>query len=192
MRRLPKLAGLLATCLLAAGFITGTGTAAQAAIDPPAGGGWAELFNPLLPLVDGKYHVCLDVPGGTTQNRYPLQMYHCHGYASNGAPQRWEFIRNWDGSTYHIINQSNLLCVTVLGSGFTSDHGIIEQRTCGDPAGGQDWRIIEFQAGQNFQLQAANRPDIDGMCIASTANYNNARVFWEPCASDAFQIFALG
>jgi hypothetical protein len=191
MRRLPRLAGLLALCLLAASIIVGTGGAAQAEITPPSGGGWAELFNPLLPLVDGKYHVCLDVPGGTTQDRYPLQMYHCHGYASNGAPQRWEFHVNWNG-TYNIINQSNLLCVTVLGSGFTSDHGIIEQRSCGDASGGQDWRLIDFQPGQSFQLQAANRPDIDGMCIASGANHNNGRMFWEPCASDAFQIFALG
>jgi hypothetical protein len=112
-------------------------------------------------------------------------------YASNGAPQRWEFHLNWDG-TYRITNQSNLLCVTVLGSGFTSDHGTIQQEACGAASGGQDWRLVEFQPGLNFQLQVANRADLHGYCIGIGANHNNGRVLWERCATDAFQIFALG
>ena len=31
--------------------------------------------------------MCVGVPGGTTAPGAPLQLYHCHGYASDGAPQ---------------------------------------------------------------------------------------------------------
>jgi Ricin-type beta-trefoil lectin domain len=190
MRILPRLASGLAACLLAVGIVLSTGVAAQAEITTPSGGEWAELFNPLLPLVDQQYHVCLDVPGGTTENRHPLQMFHCHGYASSGAVQRWQFSLQWDGS-YLITNQSNLLCITAVVSSLTANSGIIEQQTCGSSSGGQSWRLIEFQPGQNFQLES-NSPNLHGYCIASGGNYNQSRVYWEPCASDAFQIFALG
>jgi hypothetical protein len=170
------------------GIIVGTGGAAQAAVTPPSGGGWAELYNPLLPLVNGRFHVCLDVPGGTT-DIVPLQMYHCHGYASNGAPQRWQFVSLSDGS-YWIFNQSNLMCVTARRTSTTATWGIIEQRPCGS-FDGQGWQLVDFQPDLNFQLQSVSGT-FANMCIASTSNGDHARVIWEQCAADAFQIFALG
>ena len=52
-----------------------------------------------------------------------MQLYHCHGYASNGAPQRWVFIQPEDtngnpiydtnGSpVYEIYNLAADLCLT--------------------------------------------------------------------------------
>src|SRR5438105_1007881 len=110
MRGIRRIASLTSMVVLAAGLIVGTGGTAQAVVTPPSGGGWAELYNPLLPLVDNSHHVCLDVPNGTTSPK-ALQRYHCHGYASNGAPQRWVFV-HLSNDSYWIYNQSNLLCVT--------------------------------------------------------------------------------
>lgn len=187
-----RLAGIVVAFLVATGIVGVSGEAARAEIVPPSGGDWVELFNPLLPLVGGKYHVCLDVPGGTTQNHYPLQMYHCHGYASNGAPQRWQFQLQPDG-TYRIFNQSNLLCLGTVGTSFGGrTFGNIEQRTCGGyPFEGENFRIVEFQPGNSFQLQSTAL-GLELACIGISSNGNDARVIWEACHTDAFQIFAFG
>lgn len=52
----------------------------------PQSGVWAELYPPYFNSGASK---CLDAPGGTTSTGTTLQVSHCHGYASNGPPQRW-------------------------------------------------------------------------------------------------------
>jgi hypothetical protein len=179
---------LLSAGLLAVGIILGTGGAAQATT-PPSGGDWAELYNPLLPLVDNKFHVCLDVPGGSTSVGTFLQMFHCHGYASNGAPQRWQFTHLSDGS-YWIWNQSNLLCVTAVGP-LSSDHTArIRQFPCGS-SDGQAWWFVDFQPDQSFQLQNTSGT-FANMCLAAKANSNNSAMIAKTCNLDAFQIWGLG
>jgi hypothetical protein len=87
MKRIRKLAGLLAAGVLASGLSLGiTGSAGADVIPPTPQEGWAEIFTPYL-----NAKACLDVPGGTMTVSTPVQLFHCHGYASNGTPQRFVF-----------------------------------------------------------------------------------------------------
>ena len=67
-----------------------TGTAH--ASDPArAGEAWHEIF---LPFGNA---MCVDVAGGSAAADARLQLSRCHGYASNGASQRWSF----SGGRFH-------------------------------------------------------------------------------------------
>lgn len=88
MRRLTRLTGLLAAGALAAGLsMTSAGTA-QASVTPDPIS-WNEISDPYLNAQSNT--MCLDVPGGSTVEFTNLQLFHCHGYASDGSPQRWKF-----------------------------------------------------------------------------------------------------
>ena len=50
---------------------------------PPAGT-WAEIFNPNLHA--NGITLCADDPNGSTAHFQALQLWRCHGYASNGIP----------------------------------------------------------------------------------------------------------
>ncbi|MHA6759561.1 RICIN domain-containing protein [Streptacidiphilus sp. PAMC 29251] len=181
-----KTAGLLlSAAALAVGLgITVMPGAAQAAVTPPGGEGWSELTLPLL-----SNSVCLDVTDGSTSPGVPLQMYHCHGYAGNGAPQRWVFVPVGDGS-YKIYNQSDLLCVTPkppASRGQTKN--LVEQLPCGQFAG-QDWRLVALPSYPStvFQLESATG---NGTCLAG-AGGDHATIYWEPCSTTTIQAWRLG
>jgi hypothetical protein len=186
--RIRRIATLLSTGVLAVGLAIGTGgAAAYANVAPPAVPWWSELFNPLLPMIGDSYRLCMDVPRGSSTPGLRLQMYHCHGYDSSGYAQRWIFEPVGDGYSYRIYNQANLLCVTAMPGGGSGD---VQQRACGSQDG-QTWRLRDFQTDQNFHLLSTS-PAYPNACLASSGNSNNARVIWEVCAQDAFQIWALG
>jgi len=112
--RFRKLAVALATAALAAGLtMAGTGTA-HAAVTPPAGPGtWAEIFAP--EINSNGITLCADNFGSTAQG-HNLQLWRCHGYASNGNPQRWQF--SYQGQflggplpIYQIANVGSGLCI---------------------------------------------------------------------------------
>ena len=85
MKRMTKLSGALGAIAAAAALsLAGTGTA-RADVQPPAGT-WAEIFNPYIHSQG--ITLCVDDPNNSTADRQPLQLWRCHGYASNGAPQR--------------------------------------------------------------------------------------------------------
>jgi hypothetical protein len=95
---------MAAAVALAAGLaLAGTGTA-RADVLPPAGT-WAEIFNPNIHAHG--ITLCADDPNGSTAQFQALQLWRCHGYASNGIPQRWTFLyvgNNIVGSAYRIAN----------------------------------------------------------------------------------------
>ena len=104
----------LATAALAAGLtMAGTGTA-HAAVTPPAGPGtWAEIFAP--EINSNGITLCADNFGSTAQG-HNLQLWRCHGYASDGTPQRWNFSlaqqNRKDGTLfYQIENVGSGLCI---------------------------------------------------------------------------------
>jgi len=114
MHRFRKLAVALATAALAAGLtMAGTGTA-HAAASPPAGPGtWAEIFAP--EINSNGITLCADNFGSTAQG-HNLQLWRCHGYASNGTPQRWQFsyLGQYLGGSipeYRIANVGSGLCI---------------------------------------------------------------------------------
>ncbi|HYV81163.1 MAG TPA: hypothetical protein VE979_23850 [Streptosporangiaceae bacterium] len=119
-RRLKKLAGTLVAVALAAGLtMAGTGTA-RAAVVPPANT-WAEIFAPEINA--SGITLCADNSGSTAQFQ-SLQLWRCHGYASNGTPQRWQFsyLGQYLGGSipeYRIANVGSGLCIglTIFNSG---------------------------------------------------------------------------
>jgi Ricin-type beta-trefoil lectin domain len=186
---LRRLAVLLAGGAVAAGLSVGTGVTAQAAtarvaaVSPSPGstGAWYEIYAPLID--HSGYYRCLDVPEASVQPYQALQTYHCHGYASNGANQRWKFWPNPDGS-YEIQNVNSQLCLEmpIVGS------QPFWQNYCADGSNDEDWKIISSN-GTQFVLESVA---VNGVCAAvssssgdsstivkSQCNLSNAREIWE-------------
>jgi hypothetical protein len=118
-----KLAAALAAAGLAVGLsLAGTGTAR--ATDFPTPGQWAEIFNPYLHAKGNT--LCFDDPNGSTSFGTQVQLYRCHGYASNGAPQRWVFVQPDDSNgnpiteggnnVYELYNLAAGRCLAVTGT----------------------------------------------------------------------------
>src|SRR5215467_9336655 len=112
--RFSKLAVTLPTVALAAGLtMAGTGTAHAAVIPPWGAGTWAEIFAP--EINSNGITLCADNFGSTAPG-HNLQLWSCHGYASNGNPQRWNFtpvgVTPYDGSLiFEIKNVGSGLCI---------------------------------------------------------------------------------
>jgi hypothetical protein len=170
-----RIASLIAACALLLGLVVTTPGAAHADVVPPSGG-WSELFLPYEPQPG--YSLCLDVPSGSGDPGRLLQVYHCHGYASNGNPQRWVFVHISDGS-YEIENFGNHLCVTI-GSQFSSSPrvGYIQQEPCG-AFRGQEWNIVpvSYDPDLYFKLSSDN---YDDRCLLG--DYPERAAVWTGCA----------
>jgi hypothetical protein len=135
------------------------------------------------------------VPNGTSSIGTTIQLYHCHGYASNGAPQRWRFIpftTDADGETAYLIeNMGNHLCLSYTpGNG---DFFFVSQDSCLDSQSNlvHLWVIRrENPSGTdpNFMLDSVT-------WNASTGVYNNGhcisaskRVGYQPHATGAGRV----
>jgi hypothetical protein len=86
--KLRKAIGTFFASTTAIGLCIGLTGVAQAAPTPDPST-WSEIFPPFF---NTAAHKCLDVPYGSNSVGLHLELYHCHGYASDGAPQRWNFI----------------------------------------------------------------------------------------------------
>jgi Ricin-type beta-trefoil lectin domain len=197
--RLRRLAGLLAAAALAAGMSVGTGVAAQAATAQPAAaaavspspgstGAWYEIYAPLID--HSGYYRCLDVPEASTAQYQAIQTYHCHGYASNGANQRWRFWPNADGS-YQIQNVNSQLCLEMVlyGSEPVSGSGPVYQNYC-DNYPEEDWRIVSAN-GIQFVLQNV---ELSQLCAAvSDLSGDSSPIIKQACnLGYAQQLWQLG
>ena len=79
---------------------------------PPAGT-WAEIFAPEINA--NRITLCADNFGSSAQFQN-LQLWRCHGYASNGTPQRWQFtfvgnVLGGGAPEYRISNVGSGLCI---------------------------------------------------------------------------------
>jgi hypothetical protein len=204
MRRIRKLAaGALAAIGLAAGLtMAGTGTA-RADVIPPSGA-WAEIFSPNLQAQG--FSLCADDPSGSTSSGTPLQLYHCHGYASNGAPQRWVFIQPEDNNgnliydeghpVYEIYNMAGGLCLTApnLAAGTQLTLGTCNRAT----ATGQIWwelPAVNSPAGPDFQIFPWPVDFTYNRCVSASnfSGSNGTRLVMEPCdPNNTARIFSLG
>lgn len=156
MRRIFSIARLAAASAMAAGFSIGMAGAAQASVNPVPGGIYeifAPYFNPAHPK-------CLDVPGGSTSDSVQLQVFHCHGFAPDGAPQLFQF-RSVGSNLYWVINQSSGKCITVNGTPL-ADLGVYQATCSASPS--REWQIIPSAIDPNgFKL--AN--SLLGRCMAT-------------------------
>lgn len=123
-KKLTALAGaLLSAGALSVSLSVVMPGSAQASVTPATT--WNEIWAPYINAQSNT--MCVDAPGGTTARGAHLQLFHCHGYASDGAPQRWHFVPAGSGDgwpVYEIKNVTSGLCITATSSGITQD-------TCG-------------------------------------------------------------
>jgi hypothetical protein len=153
---------------------------AQASVTPDPT--WNEIWAPYLTAQSNT--MCVDAPGGTTTRGAHLQLFHCHGYASNGAPQRWQFIPTGqsDGWPIYLIrNVTSGLCITATSSGVTQD-------TC-DASIFSEWslRTENWQtADPNFSLALVYSGLADGsqstcLAAANSTDSNHTLLVTAPC-----------
>jgi hypothetical protein len=202
MRRIIKMAGAFATIALAAGMtLAGTGVA-RADVTPPSG--WSEIYSPYLNAQG--FPLCIDDTNGSTSSGNPLQLYHCHGYDSNGTPQRWVFIQPEDNQgnpvyddngspVYEIYNVAANLCLTVqnLGAGAPVTLGTCNRHT----ATGQIWWELHGEGsptGPSFDIFPWPVNSSYGNCVAASnlSSNNNTRLVLEPCDHRINTIWRLG
>jgi hypothetical protein len=175
---LKRVANLISIGALTAGLsVTISGTAHAAAIPAST---WNEIFSPF----DNRNSntMCVDVPNGLDVWGLYLQLWHCHGYASNGGPQRWQFHPQNEG--YLIANADDGLCLA------PSSNERIIQNIC-TPA--MQWDISSDQNstnplfglrlhGTNLCLSAKDFSDNNGeqlIAATCTTTTNDLRQTWE-------------
>ena len=146
MRRMTRLGSVLAAAGLAAGLtMAGTGTAG-ADVVPPATT-WAEIFAP--EINSNGITLCADNFGSNAQFQN-LQLWRCHGYASNGTPQRWQFtfVGNFLGTgfpEYQISNAGSGLCIGLdpnrVNAGTVAGSNLL-QESCSNSSFMTVWELV--------------------------------------------------
>jgi len=204
--RFRKQAVVLATAALAAGLTMARTGTAHAAVTPPTGPGtWAEIFAP--EINSNGITLCADNFGSTAQGQN-LQLWRCHGYASNGTPQRWNFTfvqqNRKDGTLfYEIENVGSGLCIGLdqnrVRAGTIAGSNLL-QEDCQD--GLTSWTLTPAldSPDSNNQFILENEQDwlpFTGGKWAMEANtfldQNGNRLIAEPVDSfNSAQWFALG
>jgi hypothetical protein len=193
---------VLAALGLAAGLtLAGTGTA-RADITPPVGQ-WVEIYNPYLHAQGNT--LCFDDPNGSTSSGTPLQLWRCHGYASNGAPQRWVFIQPsdsngnliyWDGSpVYQVYNLAAGKCLTGLNQGAGAPLTLGPCTANGDPVAGTWWQELDPNGPADFQLYPWPKNYGYGNCVAASnfTDGNGTRLVMGKCDQyDTSTLWNLG
>ncbi len=201
-RQVRLLAGALATIGLAAGLTTSAAGTALAGVTPPSGT-WSEIFNPYLHAQGNT--LCADDPNGSTAFRQPLDLWRCHGYASNGTPQRWAFVPVYDSNDiplrdsvtgdvlYEVVNLAASECLAFAGVGAQ-----LNLMPCNS---GEVWDLRNDNAvsqnGLDFQIALGGSPiegDESGCVSASNfTDSNGTRLVTEHCSPyDTSQIWNLG
>src|SRR5947207_6493850 len=109
---LRRIAGALAAIVLMGGLVVGLDHAAYADNNPLPGVQF-EIFPPFFNTNAPK---CLDVPNGSRTRGVRLQVFHCHGFDSNGAMQLW-FMENLgtdNSGPFQIRNKNSGLCLNIV------------------------------------------------------------------------------
>ena len=185
--RIRKIVIMLFAGTLAAGLSTGMAGAAHAASDPtipdPV---WNEIS---VPFLNGQGNpLCVDVTNGSMSSGTRLQLFHCHGYDSQGGPQRWHFDNTGlPARVYKIWNVNSGLCI-----GFDTDFVHLVQEPCGLATAWQE--ILQNANGTDplIELAAANTNLV--MASASEVDSNHNQLVVAPFTgfNDAAQILQLG
>jgi len=204
MRRMTRLGSVLAAAGLAAGLtMAGTGTAG-ADVVPPATT-WAEIFAP--EINSNGITLCADNFGSNTQFQN-LQLWRCHGYASNGTPQRWQFtfVGNFLGTgfpEYQISNVGSGLCIGLdpnrVNAGTVAGSNLL-QESCSNSSFMTEWQLVPAtdSPDPNNQFMLVNVWGALGhQRYAMEANtfldQNGNRLIAEPVAdANSAQWYALG
>ncbi len=192
------MATALAAAGLAAGLTAGATGTAFAGVTPPSGT-WAEIFNPYLHAQGNT--LCLDDPGGSHAFGQPMQLWRCHGYASNGTMERWAFVPVYDSNDiprrdpvtgivlYQLVNLAASECLGIEGPPGT--------QMALNPCTGSDlWDLRSDNAvsqnGLDFQI-ATSGPNSECVSASNFTDSNGTRLVSEQCSPyDTSQIWNLG
>jgi hypothetical protein len=184
LRKLPRLllAGILGVGLV----LAATATAAQA--DPPT----SADFNEIVAAFLTPNPPCMDDPGGSTSDGKIMQIFSCHGYASDGVPQRFYFdpLPNTSPTQYKIRVLASGLCLT-LSDGATAGFKVF-QSSCSRL--NSNWKFLPYSFDPTH-LNSIQNVNTD-LCMTvgtgtSTVKSNGTLIFAEPCA-DPVGIGTLG
>jgi hypothetical protein len=189
---MPRLSAVLAAAGLATFLSVGVTASARADVVPQPP--WSEIFPPLTDNL-----ACLDDPSGSATSGTTLQLFHCHGYASNGGPQRWLF--NAGGAPnvqniYHV--NSHNLCLGPDPHHVLTPGERAELVTCSGIFGGPLWTLHSrnaYSGDPYFMLELGVRDLSSSYCLAlpDFSGGNGEPVILEPCnASDELQYWNLG
>ena len=183
----------LAALLFAGGLAAGlgadlTGTARASDLTRP-GRPWNEIF---LPFGNGKGNtMCVDVPGGTSTQGARLQFFHCQGYASNGAPQRWQFL---GGRFFGVSNPDSGLCIGFPGGAPVNGARLVVERC--DQAPG--WQLVPQSRDGTDPLFVLETSGPGGPALCMTAgnlsDNNRTPLVAAPCQGfgNAAEFFEVG
>lgn len=193
-----RIALLLSAGTLAVGLSAASAGIAHA-VTPTPSSNWNELVSS---WANSGNTMCVDDPGHSTIFNTQLQLFHCHGYASNGAPQRWFFNPTFteDGTAAYIIYLANTLstdgndpndvmCIhywnnvrvdgqrMALGNCFPREIDWVMEP--GNPGLGNNNFMLR-DSENNLCLSAANFSDSNGTgLIAATCDpYDPTQDFW--------------
>lgn len=163
---------VLATLVMTAGFVGGLAQVAHADNTVPPPDAWVEIYPPFFNPGAPK---CLDNTGGSNSVNNAQQVFHCHGYASNGAPQRWQLFNRGDANNpyYEIRNVGSNLCLYAFGAS-------VLQEPCNLQFAGEWFINPTPNVGPYFALQNLGYP---GQCLATlnSSGSDHTRVVIAPC-----------
>jgi hypothetical protein len=188
MKRMGKIAGMLAAVTLASGAVIGVAGTAYADVVPPSNT-WAEVFDPYTSAP-----ACLDDPGGSTAVNTPLELWHCHGYDSMGTPQRWYFHRiPYFGPNRYLITTQATLCLGVpsTSSPFIGTRVVLDQCTIGPI-----WTILSRNAYAGDPVFRLELGENTGLCMTlpDSSGGNAEPIYLAACGygSSLLQYWMLG
>jgi hypothetical protein len=166
-----RMAGLLFAGGLAGGLAAALGaglTATAHASDPmppakvmPPAKAWNEVF---LPFDNGKGDImCVDAPGGRAAAGAGLQLSHCHGYASDGASQRWRFL---GGRFHQVSNTTSGLCIGFPGDRSPVTAARVVLQECDEAPG---WQLVRQSRDSTDPLFELETSSLGGpaLCLAA-------------------------
>jgi hypothetical protein len=210
--RIRKMASLLSGGMLAAGLSIGLTGAAQAstgaaqastgAAQASSGAAqassgptdpspfWNEITAPFENA--NSFDLCVDVTDGSTSPGTPLQLFHCHGYASNGGPQRWHFTPEGSvtgGNFYKIWNTNSGLCIGFANNSFVSGTRLV-QEDCNQAPGWEEHVLIANGTSPFIELL-----NVEGnlcMAAANDSSANHTPLVATTCHNFGAQILELG
>jgi hypothetical protein len=188
--RMRWLAALLCAGGLAAGLDAGMTGTAHASDPATPGKPWNEIF---LPFGHGKGNtLCVDVTGGTTAPGAQLRLYRCHGYASDGATQRWQFL---GGRFSTVSNPGSGLCIGFPGGGAPVSGARLVQENCGQACA---WQLVRQSRDRTDPLLVLETSGPGGPALCMTAGNlsddNGTPLVAAPCQGfgNAAELFELG
>ncbi|MCC8249291.1 RICIN domain-containing protein [Saccharothrix luteola] len=151
-------------------------TAVGSALFPVAPATASISASTVTTIVNRAAGMCLDVPGGSLDNKKPVQTYHCNG----GANQQWEYLPSTTPGYGQFRNVASQKCLDVRGAS-TDPGATIQQYICMDVPN-QKWSYV---ASLGY-LRALH----SGGCAAAEHLQYKAPVTQHPCNPSYF-VFTL-